>query len=462
MEQRRTAIQRFAALSLGIGLFAWGAAVFDDDDNLDRQLKSYLHANHFTGKMQSQLATRLGHTPDPRLANIGRLLWFDTITGLNDDNTCAGCHSPTAGFGDSQSIAIGIENNGIVGPHRKGPRNQRRSPLVLNTAFYPALMWNGRFSSNSGDPFNNNQGFTFPPPEGQTLSGQPHLLNAQAFIPPTERVEAAGFNFPGGNQEIRDEVINRLNGSKAYRQLFAGVFSDVANGGPITYDMFAAAIAEFECELVFADAPIDRYARGNTHALSASMKKGAVLFFGKAKCVSCHSVSGQSNEMFSDFKEHVAGTPQIVPRTANVVFDGPGQNEDFGLEQVTGSGADRYKFRSSPLRNIGLQPTFFHNGAFTDLEDAIRYHADPKKELQRYSTRSLDRDLQNPLAPMQHVLARLDQKLLAIPKLSGGEIKDLAEFVGKGLLDPRANPQAFRQLVPRELPSGRDPLRFEF
>ena len=43
---------------------------------------------------------------------------------------------------DSQSIAIGIDNNGIVGPDRAGPRNQRRSPMVLNTAFYPALMWN--------------------------------------------------------------------------------------------------------------------------------------------------------------------------------------------------------------------------------------------------------------------------------------------------------------------------------
>jgi len=34
---------------------------------------------------------------------------------------------------------------------------------------------------------------------------------AQAFIPPTERVEAAGFDFPGDNFDIRAEVLNRLN-----------------------------------------------------------------------------------------------------------------------------------------------------------------------------------------------------------------------------------------------------------
>jgi hypothetical protein len=32
------------------------------------------------------------------------------------------------GFGDTQPIAIGVDNNGIVGPGRTGPRNQRRSP----------------------------------------------------------------------------------------------------------------------------------------------------------------------------------------------------------------------------------------------------------------------------------------------------------------------------------------------
>ena len=109
-------------------------------------------------------------------------MWFDPIQGLNDDNTCAGCHSPTNGFGDTQPIAIGIDNNGVVGPGRAGPRNQRRSPMAINTVFYPALMWNSRFHASSGDPFDNRQGFVFPAPEGTSLSYLPHLLTAQAFI----------------------------------------------------------------------------------------------------------------------------------------------------------------------------------------------------------------------------------------------------------------------------------------
>src|SRR5258705_8034984 len=343
-----------------------------EQDPIDQELSSRLSELGFTGRIETTLDERLGRHLDQRRANLGRLLWFDTIGGLNNDNTCAGCHSPTNGFGDTQSIAIGIENNGIVGPHRTGPRNQRRTPMVINAAFFPTLMWNSRFASLSGDPFDNGGGFTFPLPEGLSLSYLPQLLVAQAFIPPTERVEVAGFTFPGDNFAIPAEVLNRLNGSVAYQKLFAEVFPEVRNGAPIDFDMFGKVTAEFEFSLIFADAPIDRYARGLKNALTTDQKEGALLFFGKAECVACHKVSGESNERFSTFTQHVIGVPQIAPAAGdplagNVLFDGPDRNEDFGLEQITGDANDRYKFRTSPLRNVAMQHAFFHNGAFTRL-----------------------------------------------------------------------------------------------
>ena len=87
--------------------------------------------------------------------------------------------------------------------------------------------------------------------------------------------------------------------------------------------MLGQAIAEFEFSLIFADAPLDRFARGNRNAMTASQKRGALLFFGSAGCVSCHAVAGTSNEMFSDFKDHVAGMPQIAPRHYKQQFRWP-------------------------------------------------------------------------------------------------------------------------------------------
>jgi len=428
---------------------------------LDDAVVQALLDHGFTGRIESTLEQRLGRPIDRTLADVGRLLWFDTIAGLNDDNGCGGCHSPMNGFGDTQSIAIGIDNNGIVGPGRAGPRNQRRTPSVINAAMFPRLMWNGRFAALSGDPFDNSLGFSFPLPEGLSLSGSAHLLVAQAFIPPTERTEAAGFAFQGTNDDMRAQVVSRLNDTPGYVEKFAEIYPSVQAGGPITYEMFASAIAELEQTLVFANAPIDRFARGHQQAMTDAQKRGAVLFFGKAKCVSCHAVSGDSNEMFSDFDNHVIGVPQIVPTLANITFDGPGQNEDFGLEQVTGNPADRYKFRSAPLRNLAAAAAFMHNGAFTTLESAIQHHLDVPASVATFTTSHLDADLQNPIAPMAGVLANLDPLLAAPIALTSNEFADLVDFVRNGLSDDRAKQSNLERLIPASVPSGRPMVVYE-
>lgn len=253
-----------ALMCVGVVVLTPRASANGTDDALDEQLSSILSSHGFTGRVGLSLEQRLGRKIDNQLADLGRLAFHDSLLGLNDDNSCSGCHSAPLGFGDSQSIAIGVENNNIVGPARTGPRNQRRTPIILNNVFYPALMWNSRFNSVSGDPFDNSGGFQFPLPEGFSLSALPHLLTAQAFIPTTEKPEMSGFHpsVPGTNDGIRAAVIQRLNANAEYRKLFGKNFAEVKSGAPITFEMLARAIAEFEFTLVFADAPIDKFARG--------------------------------------------------------------------------------------------------------------------------------------------------------------------------------------------------------
>lgn len=491
-------------------------AAANDDDNLDSELAAVLSAAGFTGNIQQtfeeRLEANLGRPINPKLANLGRLLWFDKIHSLHHDNTCGGCHSPTNGFGDSQPMAIGVQNNNLVGPHRGGPRNQRRSPLVVNTALYPALMWNGRFNSLSGDPFSNALGFRFPFPEDDTrfsfandiANHVTQLLQAQAHMPPTELIEVAGFNgtCPNGvfdptlgsafcqfddgrgetvplpdstgsrNEPIRQKALTLLNASPAYRELFGEVFPEVAQGAPIDFFMFGKAIAEFEFTLVFANAPVDQFARGDRYAMTTAEKRGALLFFGKAKCVQCHAVSGrssvgESNEMFTDFEERVIGVPQIAPLFGvgkdNVIFDGPGQDEDFGLEQISGNADDRYKFRTAPLRNLAVAPGFFHNGAFIRLEDAIRHHLNVYQSARSYNPveAGVPGDLAQRVGPIEPILNRLDPLLRHPNELTPSEFDDLVSFVRDGLLDKRAKPENLCQLVPAQVPSGLPVLNFE-
>jgi cytochrome c peroxidase len=503
---------------------------FDSNDDVKDELAALLKKAGFSGTLQSSLTKRLGRSINPKLADLGRLLWFDTITSLGNDNSCSGCHSPLAGFGDTQSIAIGVENNGIVGPERAGPRNQRRSPQAINTAFYPSLMHNARFSAISHNPFDMSEGTRVPFFLGGLTvwragsAGTPGtlfdpvitktLLGVQANFPPTETIEVAGHAVddpenldprlyypphtvssglvsdtvpaaivgPNGrppdsvdrSYSIRDKALARVNATSGYVSKFSAIFPQAA-GGHVTFAQIGAAIAEFEFTLVFADAPLDRFARGDNKALTPQQKRGASLFFGKANCVACHSVAGESNESFSDFQLHVAAIPQVAPAGFGIVpggnpqnpkdfpgnfeFSGPAHNEDFGREELTGDPVDRYAFRTAPLRNLAVQPAYFHNGAFTNLKDALHYHANTEKLAHSYNPvdAGLAPDLTVRLGPIDPVLKRLDPRLSALGKLklSDQEIDYLVEFLEWGLLDEHALPANLSKLIPASVPSGR-------
>ena len=183
---------------------------------LDEELLAELAERGFTGRIEATLEERRGRPIDPGLAEIGRLLFFDPVLSLTRDNSCSGCHGPNVSFNGSQPIAIGVGNNGVVGPGRSGPHDQRRAPSILNAAFYPRLMWDSRFSSKALDPFDNSRGFTFPEPDGQALSHMDHLLGAQAFTPVINRVEMAG-SFQGDAHVMRTAVAERVNAIEEYR-----------------------------------------------------------------------------------------------------------------------------------------------------------------------------------------------------------------------------------------------------
>jgi cytochrome c peroxidase len=462
-------------------------------DALDDELQELLDEQGYTGKVQSTLVSRLGRPIDAQLADLGQLLFFDTALSLHDDTSCAACHSPTNAWGDTQSIAIGVDSNGVVGPRRTGPRNQRRSPAMANTAFYPRLMWDARIWSEADDPFDNSEGFQManegPPLFFPTAPDDvDFLLIAQAFVPPTHFGEMAGFTGTAGTlgdefddfddgigtaipdpdhgefygNPIREVIEDKFNGISEYVDLFGEIFPSVADGDPIDYTLIARALAEFELTQIYADAPLDQYARGDTSAMSDAEKRGAILFFDNrgGQCIRCHATAGDSNEMFSDFTSHVIGVPQLAPKfgvgTGDILFDGPGENEDWGVGDEDGlDPGNRYKFRTAPLRNLALSVAYFHNGAFTDLEDAIRHHLDAYDSARNYdpAAAGVAADLTE-VGPAEPVLALLSSGIDNPPDLTDAEISDLVAFVRTGLLDTGASLAALCKYVPTSVPSG--------
>ena len=327
------------------------------------------------------------------------------------------------------------------------------------------------------------------------MTGELTLLTAQGSLPSTELVEMAGFKgiivhpgpfgprhfqFDDGhgqalpapdvtgfhNFPLQRAVNARLNAILEYRKKFGDVFNGGAPlpPGGVTISMRRRALAEFQTTLTVANAPLDRFARGDRHAMTPSQKRGALLFFGKANCVTCHAVRGQANEMFSDFKPHRIGGPQVAPvfgvGTGNTIFDGPGENEDFGFEQTERDPTLRYTFRTAPLRNLKAAPAFFHNGAFGTLEAAIAHHLDVEASLHTYDPDANNVPFDLFPGPFAGILAAGIDPLLQAPlQLSKTEFSDLVAFVRDGLFDQRV--LQFCQQIPRLVPSGISLQRFE-
>ena len=107
-----------SAVSLVMTTHADGPEGDHGDGRLDRRLQHVLRDAGFTGRVERTLEARLGRPLDPGLADLGRLLFFDKMLGLHNDNSCAGCHSP----------AFGVRRLAADGDRHRQQRHRRPEP----------------------------------------------------------------------------------------------------------------------------------------------------------------------------------------------------------------------------------------------------------------------------------------------------------------------------------------------
>lgn len=435
---------------------------------------------------------------DKRIA-LGRSLFFDQELGGVRHSSCGTCHHPAFHGADGQNIARGVfcQSDGgdpekvvctspppdgvggnVVGPFRTAPLNERNSPTVINAPLFPKQMLDGRFHfvDSSGTDVNAldpTLGFDVQPPEGVLFTRS--LLAAQAFKPVPSIIEMAGdFTFEGQpippaavlHAAVQDGIAQRLNDIPAYRDLFEAAYP--ANGqifptdpvirhnDPITFDAIADAMSTWEDRvLVMTDAPWDAFLLGQDDAMSESAKRGALVFFTRGKCSTCHS-----GDLFTDFVNYNLGVPQVGPGTgasdSHPSYGGE-TDWDFGAEHTTGLRADRFKFRTPPLRGVTLTPPYMHNGSYADLGDTIRHHVQPRANYASYDLSQLDSEVaahgKNPIEPVfapSNPVAIGPGTALHFA-LSDQDVDDLVEFL-RSLTDPAM--LDFANAAPATLPSG--------
>lgn len=390
-----------------------------------------------------------GPTPEPALVALGEALFFDKLLSGNRDIACATCHHPELASADGLPLSFGAGGHGL-GPARTPAAGRELVPRNATDLFnrgspeWTTMFWDGRVNLSAGDGL---------PPLLQTA------LQAQAMFPVTSRAEMRGYlgdvDANGQRNELAvvsdtappiiwARLTERLLAVPGYVDLFRAAYPGVP-AEQLGFEHAARAIAAYEvAAFTFTDSPWDRYLAGDRAALPAAAKRGALLFYGQAGCAQCHS-----GNLLTDQQFHNIAVPQL----------GPGKLSDEGLDLgrflETGHAADRYAFRTPPLRNVTLTAPYMHNGAYADLRAAVRHHLNPAGSLLIYDPTALPATYQATVQAEAEVttdvLASLDARLAAPPVLTDAQLADVMTFLG-ALTSPSA--ADLSGLVPQSVPSG--------
>jgi len=356
---------------------------------------------------------------------LGNLLFFET--GIANDPThpdakgtysCASCHVPSAGFrpGAIQGVADGGIGFGQNGEGRDKMNIyeeweldvQGVRPLsVLNVAFVENTTWNGRFGS---------QGVNVGTEDRWELD-HALALNKEGFASlETQNMEGLEVH----RMDITEEVLNDFG----YRTYFDAAFGNWPESDRYSKKAAAFAISTYLRTLMTNKAPFQEYLKGDKYKMSEQEKRGALVFFGKAKCYHCHK---DKNLGSNDF--YALGVNDLYQ--AGRVFDTSAEDpRNLGRGEYSGKTEDMFKFKIPQLYNMGDAPFYFHGSSKRDLRSVVEYFNNGVPE--------------NPNVP-QDQIARQFRPL----HLTNKEMEDLTAFLETGLRDPD-----LERYAPTALPSG--------
>lgn len=398
-----------------------------------------------------------GPKPDAAKVKLGQSIFFDKELSGNRDTACSTCHHPFLHTSDGLAISIGTGSRGL-GPERaldSGRRlHPRNSPDLFNRGAteWQRFFWDGRVNGVPGN---------FESPAGDQLPANEldNIVAVLAMFPATARDEMRGMvndNDVNGKPnelatidddnftKIWDGIMARLLAIPEYVALFNEAYPDVATED-LKFQHAANANAAFIIDsFSMANSPWDRYVAGDDQALSDEAKQGALLFFGQANCIQCHS-----GNLLTDQAFHNIGVPQL----------GPGQADeeplDSGRSRESGDASERFAFRTPPLRNVTLTGPWMHNGAFDSLEAVVRHHLKPETSLRNYDDSQLlpafRETVQRDETTLTALLSALDPAVRQPVELTDDEVSALVVFL-EALTDPQA--LDMRAFIPQAVPSG--------
>jgi cytochrome c peroxidase len=369
------------------------------------------YADDFTNAPSVSAMTALGRVlfRDPSLSGSGRV-------------SCASCHSPEHDFGPPNNLPV--QRGGMSG-HEPGLRAVPSLKYQQNVPTFTE-----HFFDDDGDD-SVDQG----PAGGRTWDGRVNRPRDQAAIP---------LLAPNEMANISEAAVV----ARAARAPYAARMRELY-GATVFADTHRAFSAIGEALEAFQESPelfspytskYDAFLRGQV-ALSEQEARGLAAFNDPAKgnCARCHKsqlTPARNLPKFTDFGFVAIGVPRnpAIPANAD-----PNYYDLGACGPLRRDLADRPEycgmFKAPTLRNVAVRRSFYHNGIFHTLEEAVAFYATRDTNPERWYPRSVDGQVQKfDDLPSQYranidVEPPFDRKPGDVPALSDEDVADVVAFL---------------------------------
>lgn len=231
-----------------------------------------------------------------KVAELGKLLFFDPRLSGSNQISCSSCHVPDLHWADGKQVSIGHDHLA----------NNRNAPSLENVWFYKKLFWDGRAAT----------------------------LEEQGAGPVTAHNEM--------HQEMK-HLAKKLDKIKGYHSYFTEAFGS----GKVTNERIFESLATFQRSIISRPTAFDRFLGKNKQALTDQQVLGLHLFRTKARCINCHN-----GPLFTDNEFHNDGLTYYGRRFQDLgLYEVTHKPEDVGKFKTPGL---RNVMKTGPWFHNGL------------------------------------------------------------------------------------------------------------
>ena len=302
--------------------------------------------------------------PSRETIDLGRALFLSPALSPAR-RSCATCHEPAHGYGASAATALKFKDL------------PRSIPSLLNLSHQRWFFWDGR----SDQLWQQALG----PLESEAEMNSHRLFMVAAVVsdPPLQASALAGRALGAAEMAVLRATLGQLpscDGSESCERVWKALSRDQRAVVEASAHQLLLSLAAFQVSLKSRWTAYDDYLASGK-GLSERQLRGMKLFFGEARCASCHSGPAMTDVGFHNL---------LLPSPPGRAREDPGRFRGIQHLRALAARGDmgyvasevaRYldlnnsvwgQFKTPSIRNLEGRSEFMHNGVYKSLRDVLR------------------------------------------------------------------------------------------